>query len=87
MDQGPFDFLELKRIFNHWQSGMHGKGGGRRCSGATTISRASSPVSAMRASIRVVAAKMLASTLHGLQGTPTSIREEIGMTNPGYQHR
>jgi trehalose-6-phosphate hydrolase len=34
---------------------------------------------------RVVAAKMLASTLHGLQGTPTSIREEIGMTNPGYQ--
>ena len=24
--KAPFDFLELKRIFNHWQSGMHGKG-------------------------------------------------------------
>jgi trehalose-6-phosphate hydrolase len=35
----------------------------------------------------VVAAKMLASTLHGLQGTPYIYQgEEIGMTNPGYQH-
>ena len=23
--KAPFDFLELKRIFNHWQSGMHGR--------------------------------------------------------------
>ena len=30
---------------------------------------------------------MLASTLHGLQGTPYIYQgEEIGMTNPGYQH-
>ncbi len=82
--KAPFDFLELKRIFNHWQSGMHGRGG-RLCSGATTISRASSPASVTRVSIGSWPPRCWPA-LHGLQGTPYIYQgEEIGMTNPGYQ--
>ncbi|HHQ4756576.1 TPA: alpha,alpha-phosphotrehalase [Aeromonas hydrophila] len=83
--KAPFDFLELKRIFNHWQSGMHGKGWS-----ALFWCNHDQPRIVSRfgdeSEHRVVAAKMLASTLHGLQGTPYIYQgEEIGMTNPGYQ--
>lgn len=84
--KAPFDFLELKRIFNHWQSGMHGKGWS-----ALFWCNHDQPRIVSRfgdeGEHRVVAAKMLASTLHGSQGTPYIYQgEEIGMTNPGYQH-
>ena len=84
--KAPFDFLELKRIFNHWQCGMHGKGWS-----ALFWCNHDQPRIVSRfgdeGEQRVVAAKMLASTLHGLQGTPYIYQgEEIGMTNPGYQH-
>ncbi|MFQ1942246.1 alpha,alpha-phosphotrehalase [Aeromonas veronii] len=83
--KAPFDFLELKRIFNHWQSGMYGKGWS-----ALFWCNHDQPRIVSRfgdeGEHRVVAAKMLASTLHGLQGTPYIYQgEEIGMTNPGYQ--
>ncbi|MBA2076851.1 alpha,alpha-phosphotrehalase [Aeromonas veronii] len=83
--KAPFDFLELKRIFNHWQSGMHGKGWS-----ALFWCNHDQPRIVSRfgdeGEHRVVAAKMLASTLHGLQGSPYIYQgEEIGMTNPGYQ--
>lgn len=83
--KAPFDFLELKRIFNHWQSGMHGQGWS-----ALFWCNHDQPRIVSRfgdeGEHRVVAAKMLASTLHGLQGTPYIYQgEEIGMTNPGYQ--
>ena len=83
--KAPFDFLELKRIFNHWQSGMYGKGWS-----ALFWCNHDQPRIVSRfgdeGEYRVVAAKMLASTLHGLQGTPYIYQgEEIGMTNPGYQ--
>ncbi|CAJ1895125.1 alpha,alpha-phosphotrehalase [Aeromonas sp. 82P] len=83
--KAPFDFLELKRIFNHWQSGMQGKGWS-----ALFWCNHDQPRIVSRfgdeGEHRVVAAKMLASTLHGLQGTPYIYQgEEIGMTNPGYQ--
>ncbi|MFM5716276.1 alpha,alpha-phosphotrehalase [Aeromonas allosaccharophila] len=83
--KAPFDFLELKRIFNHWQSGMHDKGWS-----ALFWCNHDQPRIVSRfgdeGEHRVVAAKMLASTLHGLQGTPYIYQgEEIGMTNPGYQ--
>ncbi|MGN5171105.1 alpha,alpha-phosphotrehalase [Aeromonas sp. 102P] len=83
--KAPFDFLELKRIFNHWQRGMHGKGWS-----ALFWCNHDQPRIVSRfgdeGEHRVVAAKMLASTLHGLQGTPYIYQgEEIGMTNPGYQ--
>lgn len=82
--KAPFDFIELKRIFNHWQSGMHGKGWS-----ALFWCNHDQPRIVSRfgdeGEHRVVAAKMLASTLHGLQGTPYIYQgEEIGMTNPGY---
>ncbi|HHQ4750699.1 TPA: alpha,alpha-phosphotrehalase [Aeromonas veronii] len=84
--KAPFDFLELKRIFNHWQIGMYGKGWS-----ALFWCNHDQPRIVSRfgdeGEHRVVAAKMLASTLHGLQGTPYIYQgEEIGMTNPGYQH-
>ncbi|WP_429041150.1 alpha,alpha-phosphotrehalase [Aeromonas veronii] len=84
--KAPFDFIELKRIFNHWQSGMHGKGWS-----ALFWCNHDQPRIVSRfgdeGEHRVVAANMLASTLHGLQGTPYIYQgEEIGMTNPGYQH-
>ncbi len=84
--KAPFDFLELKRIFDHWQCGMHGKGWS-----ALFWCNHDQPRIVSRfgdeGEHRVVAAKMLASTLHGLQGTPYIYQgEEIGMTNPGYQH-
>lgn len=83
--KAPFDFLELKRIFNHWQSGMYGKGWS-----ALFWCNHDQPRIVSRfgdeGEHRVAAAKMLASTLHGLQGTPYIYQgEEIGMTNPGYQ--
>ncbi|BBU06445.1 MULTISPECIES: alpha,alpha-phosphotrehalase [Aeromonas] len=83
--KAPFDFLELKRIFNHWQSGMHGNGWS-----ALFWCNHDQPRIVSRfgdeGEHRVVAAKMLASTLHCLQGTPYIYQgEEIGMTNPGYQ--
>ncbi|MEH8199176.1 alpha,alpha-phosphotrehalase [Aeromonas allosaccharophila] len=83
--KAPFDFLELKRIFNHWQSGMHGKGWS-----ALFWCNHDQPRIVSRfgdeGEHRGVAAKMLATTLHGLQGTPYIYQgEEIGMTNPGYQ--
>lgn len=83
--KAPFDFLGLKRIFNHWQSGMHGQGWS-----ALFWCNHDQPRIVSRfgdeGEHRVVAAKMLASTLHGLQGTPYIYQgEEIGMTNPGYQ--
>ncbi len=34
--KAPFDFIQLKQIFNHWQTGLNGKGWGGRCSGVTT---------------------------------------------------
>ena len=81
----PFDFLELKRIFNHWQTGMHGQGWSALfwCNHdqPRIVSRF-----AEDGEFRVIAAKMLATTLHGLQGTPYIYQgEELGMTNPGYQ--
>ncbi|HDO1313806.1 alpha,alpha-phosphotrehalase [Aeromonas veronii] len=83
--KAPFDFLELKRIFNHWQCGMYGKGWS-----ALFWCNHDQPRIVSRfgdeGEHRVVAAKMLASTLHGLQGTPYIYQgEEIGMTNPSYQ--
>ncbi|PTS81344.1 alpha,alpha-phosphotrehalase [Aeromonas sp. HMWF036] len=83
--KAPFDFLGLKHIFSHWQTGMHGKGWS-----ALFWCNHDQPRIVSRfgdeGEHRVVAAKMLASTLHGLQGTPYIYQgEEIGMTNPGYQ--
>jgi len=80
------DFVELKSIFNQWQQGMHG-----HAWNALFWCNHDQPRIVSRfgdeGPLRVVAAKMLAMVLHGMQGTPYIYQgEEIGMTNPGYQH-
>ncbi|WP_135444148.1 alpha,alpha-phosphotrehalase [Vibrio tasmaniensis] len=80
----PFDFLQLKSIFNHWQTGLNGKGWGALfwCNHdqPRVVSRLGSDQQ-----YRVESAKMLAASVHMMQGTPYIYQgEEIGMTNPGY---
>lgn len=80
----PFDFLQLKQIFNHWQSGLNGQGWG-----ALFWCNHDQPRIVSRfgdnGRYRVESAKMLAASLHMMQGTPYIYQgEEIGMTNPGY---
>ncbi|WP_372383882.1 alpha,alpha-phosphotrehalase [Vibrio sp. BS-M-Sm-2] len=80
----PFDFLQLKSIFNHWQTGLNGKGWGALfwCNHdqPRVVSRLGDDKQ-----YRVESAKMLAASVHMMQGTPYIYQgEEIGMTNPGY---
>jgi len=83
--KAPFDFLQLKSIFNHWQSGLNGKGWGALfwCNHdqPRVVSRLGDDQN-----YRIESAKMLAASVHMMQGTPYIYQgEEIGMTNPGYQ--
>ncbi|PMM41903.1 alpha,alpha-phosphotrehalase [Vibrio splendidus] len=80
----PFDFLQLKSIFNHWQTGLNGKGWGALfwCNHdqPRVVSRLGNDQQ-----YRIESAKMLAASVHMMQGTPYIYQgEEIGMTNPGY---
>lgn len=80
----PLDLLQLKQIFNYWQQGMHNKGWS-----ALFWCNHDQPRIVSRfgddKKYRIESAKMLASTLHMLQGTPYIYQgEEIAMTNPHY---
>lgn len=81
--KAPFDFVELKRIFSKWQIGMYeGKGWN-----ATFWNNHDQPRALSRfgndKEYHSESAKMLATVLHGLQGTPYIYQgEEFGMTNP-----
>ncbi|MFT6984833.1 MAG: trehalose-6-phosphate hydrolase [Psychromonas sp.] len=82
--QAPFDFIQLKTIFNHWQQGMSGKGWSALfwCNHdqPRIVSRLGNDQE-----YRVQSAKMLATSMHMMQGTPYIYQgEEIAMTNPGY---
>ncbi|MDF2154886.1 alpha,alpha-phosphotrehalase [Vibrio sp. CAU 1672] len=82
--KAPFDFIQLKQIFNHWQTGLNGKGWGALfwCNHdqPRVVSRLGDDKQ-----YRVESAKMLAASVHMMQGTPYIYQgEEIGMTNPGY---
>jgi len=78
-----FDFLQLKRILSDWQSGMQIGGGWNALFWCNhdqprAVSRFGNDREYHRES-----AKMLATTIHLLQGTPYIYQgEEIGMTNP-----
>ena len=83
--QAEFDFLELKRILSDWQTGMQ-RGGGWNAlfwcnhDQPRVVSRFGDD-----GEHRVHSAKMLATALHLLQGTPYIYQgEEIGMGNPGF---
>ncbi len=79
----PYDFEMLKRLFSDWQIGMQ-QGGGWS---ALFFNNHDQPRAISRflddGEYHVESAKLLATTLHGLQGTPYIFQgEEIGMPNP-----
>ncbi|WP_339314933.1 alpha,alpha-phosphotrehalase [Paenibacillus sp. FSL R10-2734] len=79
----PYDFEALKSLFTQWQTGMQ-KGGGWN---ALFFNNHDQPRALSRFTddkvYRAESAKLLATTLHGLQGTPYVYQgEEIGMPNP-----
>ena len=81
--KAPFDFVELKKIFSKWQIGMY-EGNGWN---ATFWNNHDQPRALSRfgndKEYHNKSAKMLATVLHGLQGTPYIYQgEEFGMTNP-----
>ena len=84
--RADFDFLQLKRILSDWQVGMQAGGGWNALFWCNhdqprVVSRFGDD-----GEHRVVSAKMLATALHFLQGTPYVYQgEEIGMTNPGFE--
>lgn len=80
----PFDFIQLKEIFNHWQTGLNGKGWGALFWCNHDQPRVVSRFGDDKA-YRVESAKMLGAAIHMMQGTPYIYQgEEIGMTNPSY---
>jgi trehalose-6-phosphate hydrolase len=81
-----FDFLALKRILSTWQEEMH-KGGGWNAlfwcnhDQPRIVSRYGND-----GQFRTESAKMLATSIHMMQGTPYIYQgEEIGMTNPKFE--
>ncbi|SER27618.1 trehalose-6-phosphate hydrolase [Gracilibacillus ureilyticus] len=84
--KAEFDFLKLKQILSKWQIGMQ-KGGGWNAlfwcnhDQPRVVSRFGND-----AEYHQESAKMLATTIHLMQGTPYIYQgEEIGMTNPGFE--
>lgn len=82
----PFDFLQLKQILSKWQTEMS-RGGGWNAlfwcnhDQPRIVSRYGDDGIYWRES-----AKMLATAIHMMQGTPYIYQgEEIGMTNPAFQ--
>ncbi|WP_163538496.1 alpha,alpha-phosphotrehalase [Gracilibacillus sp. YIM 98692] len=80
-----FDFQELKQILSKWQEGMHEGGGWNALFWCNhdqprIVSRFGDDQNYHQES-----AKMLATTIHLMQGTPYIYQgEEFGMTNPGF---
>ena len=80
-----FDFIELKNLFNHWQKGIEEGNGWNAVFWCNhdqprILSRFGDDKNYPKES-----AKMLATTIHMLRGTPYIYQgEEIGMTNPYY---
>ncbi|MGP0577270.1 alpha,alpha-phosphotrehalase [Paenibacillus peoriae] len=79
----PYDFEMLKKLFSDWQTGMQ-QGGGWS---ALFFNNHDQPRVISRflddGQYHAESAKLLATTLHGLQGTPYIFQgEEIGMANP-----
>lgn len=82
----PYDFEELKRVLSHWQVGMQ-EGGGWN---ALFLNNHDQPRALSRFTndneYREESAKLLATTLHGLQGTPYVYQgEELGIPDPKWQ--
>ncbi|MEN2769246.1 alpha,alpha-phosphotrehalase [Ornithinibacillus xuwenensis] len=83
--KAAFDFLSLKKILSDWQVGMHEGGGWNALFWCNhdqprVVSRFGNDEQ-----YRIESAKMLATTIHMMKGTPYIYQgEEIGMTNPNF---
>lgn len=81
----PLDLLDLKENFEKWQNGLHGIGWNSLYWNNHDQPRIVSRFGNDR-EYRVESAKMLATCLHMLQGTPYIYQgEEIGMTNVRFE--
>lgn len=83
-DLAPLPFVEWKKIFTKWQRGLHGKGWN-----SLFLENHDLPRSVSRfgndEKYRIRSAKMLATVIHGMEGTPYIYQgEELGMTNVRY---
>lgn len=84
-DIKELDFIQLKQILSKWQVELHGKGWNSLFWNNHDLPRIVSRWGNDE-QYREESAKMLATILHGMQGTPYIYQgEEIGMTNVKYQ--
>jgi len=80
-DLAPLPFGELKEVFDRWQTRLYGRGWNSLFWNNHDLPRIVSRWGNDR-EYRVESAKMLATLLHGMQGTPYIYQgEELGMTN------
>ena len=83
-DLAPLDFRKFKSILAHWQTGLHGCGWNSIFWDNHDMPRVVSRWGNDK-EYRVESAKMLATVLHGMQGTPYVYQgDELGMTNVAY---
>lgn len=84
-DLAPLPFVEMKKIFAKWQTGLYQKGWNSLFWNNHDLPRAVSRYGNDSEQYREISAKMLALVLHGMQGTPFVYQgEELGMTNIRY---
>ena len=80
-DYKPLPLAKLKECYNNWQQGLHNVGWNSLFMNNHDLPRIVSRWGDDKA-YRVESAKMLATMLHGMQGTPYIYQgEELGMTN------
>lgn len=83
-DLYPLDFIKLKEVFSKWQTELHNVGWNSLFWNNHDLPRIVSRWGNDK-EYRVESAKMLATVLYGMEGTPYIFQgEEIGMTNASY---
>ena len=81
-DLMPLPFLRFKEVMNKWQTELHGRGWNSLFWDNHDLPRIVSRWGNDSEEYRVISAKMLATLLHGMEGTPYIYQgEELGMTN------
>lgn len=83
-DLYPLDFIKLKEVLSKWQTELHNVGWNSLFWNNHDLPRIVSRWGNDK-EYRIESAKMLATVLHGMEGTPYIFQgEEIGMTNVSY---
>lgn len=83
-DLAPLDFIQLKKVMEKWQKALYGRGWNSLFWNNHDLPRIVSRWGD-DGDCRETSAKMLATVLHGMQGTPYIYQgEELGMTNVRY---